>query len=96
MKALLKIERDKCERKGIPFDEKKCLEALRNKSKESKRTPFQEIEHGVKTVLTLYTEDRAPGVAKPCLKTVSVYTGNVVKDPSDPKYQSINLANEAF
>ena len=35
-------------------------------------------------------------MAKTCFKTISVYTGNVLKDPSDPKYQSINLENKAF
>ena len=54
------------------------------------------IKHGIKTIKTLYTEDRQPGVAKTAFKTISVYTGNVIKDPNEPKYQSINLANEAF
>ena len=30
------------------------------------------------------------------MKTLSIYTGNVIKDPNDPKFQQINLANEAF
>ena len=89
----LQLERDKCERKGIPFDEKKALENIKQKDK---KPPLEEIKHGIKTVKTLYTEERQPGVCKTCLKTISVYTGNVVKDPSDPKFQSINLANEAF
>lgn len=89
----LQLERDKCERKGIPFDESKALEAIKQKEKKS---PIEEIKHGIKTVKTLYTEERQPGVAKTCLKTISVYTGNVIKDPNEPKYQSVNLANEAF
>ncbi len=59
-------------------------------------SPIDTIKHGIKTVKTLYTEDRQPGVAKLCFKTILVYVGNVVKDPNDPKYQSINLTNEAF
>ena len=89
----MQLERDRCERKGIPFDEAKALEAIQKKNE---RPPLEEIKHGIKTVKTLYTEDRQPGVAKTCLKTISIYTGNVVKDPNDPKFQSINLANEAF
>ena len=45
---------------------------------------------------TLYTEDRQPGVAKTCFKTLTIYLGNVLKDPNEPKYQKINLTNDAF
>lgn len=45
---------------------------------------------------TVYTEDRQPGVAKQCLKTISVYLGNILKDTNEEKYKKINLANEAF
>lgn len=58
--------------------------------------PLEMIKHGIKTVKTIYTEDRQPGVAKTCFKTISVYIGNVVKDPTDPKFLGINLTNEAF
>lgn len=89
----LQLERDKCERKGVPFDESKALDAIKQKEV---KPPIEEIKHGIKTVKTLYTEERQPGVAKTCLKTISVLTGNVTKDPSDPKFQSINLGNEAI
>ena len=45
---------------------------------------------------TLYTEDRQPGVAKTAFKTISVYLGNVIKDPNEDKFKKINLGNEAF
>ena len=92
-KMQIQLERDKCERLGVPFDETKFLQQEKEKSKGS---PMDQIKHGVKTVMTLYTEDRQPGVAKTCFKTCSVYAGNALKDVNDPKYQSINLANEAF
>ena len=88
----IQLERDRCERAGIPFDETK---AFANIKKKEQRPPIEEIKHGIKTIKTLYTEDRQPGVAKKALKTISIYTGNVVKDPNDPKFLSINLANEA-
>jgi hypothetical protein len=47
-------------------------------------------------VRTLYTEDRNPGVAKTCFKTISVYLTNVLKNPSEEKFRKINLLNEAF
>lgn len=54
------------------------------------------VKHGIKTVETLYTEDRQPGVAKTCFKTISVYIGNILKNPTEDKYKKINLSNEAF
>ena len=83
---LIQLERDRCERLGIPYNEEKALENIKKKEQ---RPPLDEIKHGIKTVKTLYTEDRQPGVAKTCLKTISVYAGNVMKDPNEPKYQSI-------
>jgi len=89
----IQLERDRCERLGIPFDETKAIDNIKKKDA---RPPLEEIKHGIKTVKTLYTEERQPGVAKSCFKTISVYTGNVAKNPSDDKFKSINLANEAF
>ena len=54
------------------------------------------VAHGVKTVKTLYTEDRQPGIAKTCIKTCHVILSNVFKDPNEEKFKRINLANEAF
>ena len=54
------------------------------------------VKHGLKTVKTLYTEDRQPGVAKTCFKTCQVYLTNVLKDRNEEKFQKINIGNEAF
>ena len=51
---------------------------------------------GIKTVRTLYTEDNHPGVAKTCYKTITIYLGNLLKDPVEDKFKKINLTNEAF
>ena len=53
------------------------------------------VEHGIKTVKTLYTEIRAPGVAKLCLKTVCTFMKNVQKDPANEKFRKVNLENNA-
>lgn len=90
---LLRLEMDRCERSGIPYNED---EALAKILKKEEKSPIELIKHGIKTVKTLYTEERAPGVAKTCFKTIQVYINNVIKDPTDPKFQSINLGNEAF
>ena len=89
----MQLERDRCERAGIAFDESKWIA---KETEKAKVDPIAQIKQGIKTVKTLYTEDRAPGVALTCLKTCSVYAGNVLKDVNDPKYQQINLGNEAF
>lgn len=91
---MIRIERDRCERMNVPFDESKFLE--KEAAKAAEKPPLELIKHGIKTVKTLYTEDRQPGVAKTCLSTISKYIANVMKDPNEPKFQSINLANEAF
>jgi len=80
---LIQLERDRCERMGVPFDESKAFEVIKKKQQ---RSPIEEIKHGIKTIKTLYTEDRSPGVAKTCFKTCNIYTSNVMKDPSDPKF----------
>lgn len=48
----------------------------------------------MKIVTTLYTEDRRPGVAKTWFKTFHTFCKNVLKDPSEPKFRTINLSNE--
>lgn len=58
--------------------------------------PVDMIKHGLKTVRTLYTEDRQPGVAKTCFKTISIYLTNILKDPAEEKYRHIKKSNEAF
>ena len=54
------------------------------------------MKHGLKTVRTLYTEDRQPGVAQTCFKTLTVYLNNLLKDHNEEKFKRINQANEAF
>jgi hypothetical protein len=59
-------------------------------------TGIELVKHGLKTVRTLYTEDRQPGIAKTCFKTISVYLTNALKDANEEKYRRINMANDAF
>jgi hypothetical protein len=58
---------DRCERTGVPYNEE---EALAKILKKEEKSPFEEIKHGIKTVKTLYTEERSPGIAKTCFKTI--------------------------
>ena len=88
---LIQLERDRCERMSVPFDEKKVFETIQKKQE---RPPIEEIKHGIKTVKTLYTEARAPGVKITCLKTIATMVGNVHKNPTEAKFQTVNLGNE--
>lgn len=54
------------------------------------------MENGIKTVCTLYTEARAPGVATTCLKTCLTLINNAVKDPTNEKFLKVNLDNNAI
>ena len=57
---------------------------------------IDQIKHGIKTVTTLYPENRKPGLANTSLKTILVYTENIVKYPSEKKFWQINSTNEAY
>jgi len=83
------LERDKRERFGGTAAEYQAAEAAKVKS------PAELVENGIKTVETLYTELRAPGVAKTCLKTVHTFIKNVQSDPSNEKFKRVNLENAA-
>ena len=54
------------------------------------------VEHGIKTVTSLYTEFRSPGVAQTCLKTCLTLISNVLKDQANEKFRKVNLDNEAI
>ena len=86
------LERDKRERFGGSAADYAAHE------KKNQKTPAQLVEHGIKTVKTLYTEMRAPGVAKTCLKTVCTFLKNVQKvngDEANEKFRKVNLDNAA-
>jgi len=81
------LERDKRERFGANY--------RAEEEKKNQKTPAQLVEHAIKTIKTLYTEIRAPGVAKTCMKTCATFIKNVQKDPSNEKFRKVNLDNNA-
>ena len=83
------LERDKRERFGGSGGA-----AAAAQQKQQEKSPEEQVEHGIKTVKTLYTEIRQPGVAKTCLKTCATFIKNVIKDPTNEKFRKINLDNE--
>ena len=95
-KMLEQLERDKMERLGKKYVPGSTTVAGTTETAQPKKDPIEMVKHGIKTVETLYTEDRQPGVAKTCFKTISVYLGNVLKNPDEEKFRKINLGNDAF
>lgn len=85
--AMLRVlEQDKRDRHGGKLPEE---------SKKVEKTGIELVEQGLKTVKTIYTEFRQPGVAKLCLKTCNTFAGNVLKDVNEEKYRKVNLDNNA-
>lgn len=72
------LEKDRCERLGIPYVPGVVSAAP---EKKDAKPPLERIQHSIKTIKTLYTEDRQPGVAKTCFKTLHIYLSNLQKDP---------------
>ena len=62
------------------------------KKEKVKLPPQEAIEKSV----TILSGLKAGGVGATALKTLRKLVGNVLKDPSNPKFRSINLANEAI
>ena len=89
-KMMEQLERDRRERFGASG-----APAGGTEQKKPEKTPAQQVAHGITTVKTLYTEIRAPGVAKTCLKTCNTFIGNVLKDQNNEKFRRINLDNNA-
>ena len=58
-------------------------------------SPIETTKHGIKTVMTIYTEARQPGVAVTCMKTCLTFISNALKDPSNEKFRRVNLDNNA-
>ena len=67
-------------------------ESATGKKKAEKGWPT--IKQGIQIIETLYREDRLPGVAKDCFKMIHLICKNIIKDPSEMKFRSINLENE--
>jgi hypothetical protein len=65
------MAKDAAERKGVPFDEKKWREeraAKKAGGTGAVEDPLTMIKNGIKIVMTAYTEDNHPGVAKNLLQ----------------------------
>lgn len=60
------------------------------------KTPQEKLAHSIKTVTSLYTPYRHPGVAKSCLGTLKAYTNNLLAHPEDERFRTIRKENKAF
>jgi len=73
------LERDRRERFGGSA-------AAATEEAKKQKSPAELVENGIKMVKTLYTEIRAPGVAKTCLKTVHTFIKNIQGSPDNEKF----------
>ena len=104
----LKLEMEKREKLEFIKEKKRMEEILkREKAERAGKTyvpgeevvvrpkpSIEQVKEGIKIVNTLYTEERSPGVAKTLFKTFHTFCKNVVKNPKEDKFRSINLGNE--
>ena len=51
------------------------------------------VKEGYNIISTVYKESNKPGVAKTCYKTFATVCKNILKDPSNEKFRSLNLEN---
>lgn len=57
---------------------------------------FAKAEHSINVIRQFYTEDKHPGVAQTCFKTCEKLISNHFNDPSNEKFQKVNLENKAI
>ena len=93
VKQRRQYEMDMQERFGKEW---KMKDELAKEDKKPVLSPGEMVEHGIKTVTTIYTEARQPGVATTCLKTCQTLINNLIKDPQNEKFQKVNLENKAI
>lgn len=89
-KMKLELERDRCDRLDIPFDASKVM--ITNKIDAS------QIKKALCALNTLnnLVQNSPISPVQVCLKTIILYVKNVIKNPAEPKYLNINVANETF
>ncbi|CAI2373716.1 unnamed protein product [Moneuplotes crassus] len=106
--ARLRLELERKEKKEFNEEKRRMEELLRKEAAEragkkyvpgettkiKKKPSLQAVKDAAKIVMTLYTEDRRPGVAKTCFKTFYTLCKNVLKDTDNQKFRIVNLANE--
>jgi len=90
-RMLEQLARDKEERFGKKFDAK-----TGKPKEESKTSPFESIQHYVKSIKTLYPTFRNPDTAKNCLNTIKVVITNILKNPSEEKFRKVKTTNPNF
>ncbi|CDW78340.1 pub domain-containing protein [Stylonychia lemnae] len=95
-RMLEQLERDKQERFGKKAGDSSSGTTSQQQPQKQVLEGIELVKHGIKLVKTLYTEDRQPGVAKTCFKTLTVYLNNAINNPTEDKFKRINQANEAF
>jgi uncharacterized UBP type Zn finger protein len=83
---LEQLERDKADRLGIKYVSKTVVE----------KPPEEKIQKAFDQMRIVYPNHSYPDVIKNCLSTIRKIMDNILKNPTEPKFQKINASNEAF
>ena len=57
---------------------------------------FAQAEHAINVIRQFYTEENHPGVAQTCFKTCEKLISNHFNEPTNDKFQKVNLQNNAI
>lgn len=88
-KMLEQLARDKEERFGKKFDST-------TQQSQKEYSPYDDVEHYVKTIKTLYPPFREGDLTKNCFNTLKVILGNIAKNPSEEKFRKCKTTNPNF
>ena len=90
-KMIQLLAKDKEERFGKKFDTNSGSVAGKKEP-----TAFENCQHYVKSIKTLYPSFRNGDTAKNCLNTIKVVLANIVKNPTEEKYKKVKTTNPNF
>jgi len=88
-RMLEQLARDKEERFGKKFDPM-------TQTAKKEYTPYENAEHYLKAIKTLYPTFRAGDTTKNCFSTIKVILANIVKNPTEEKFRKVKTTNPNF
>jgi hypothetical protein len=86
-KLLEEMEREKAAKFGKDYVMKKNL---------MEENPEEKLNKAMKQMRTVYPTFSYPDTIRTCLTTIKTILGNILKNPTEQKFQKINLSNENF
>jgi len=88
-RVLEQLARDKEERFGKKFDPQ-------SQSAKKEYSVFDDVEHYLKAIKTLFPSFRAGDTTKNCFSTIKIILNNIVKNQNEEKYRKVKQTNPNF